>query len=224
MINAVGVIKQRAEAQDAVASIRVNALLPHELAAACASAGARLIHLSTDCVFSGIKGGQRESDAPDPPDLYGRSKWLGEPDAPHVLTLRTSMVGRELETRFGLVEWFLAQRGGSATGYRRAIFSGLTTIALARLIGELIEKHADLAGLWHVAAEPISKYELLKLLNSAYGSPVTLTPDDGFLCDRSLDGSRFRARTGFTAPSWPDMIAALHADPTPYDSWHPASR
>jgi dTDP-4-dehydrorhamnose reductase len=217
VINAVGIVKQLPQAKDPLPSLEINALLPHRLAQICRASGARLVHMSTDCVFSGRRGNYREDDVPDAEDLYGRSKLLGEVVGEGCLTLRTSMIGRELGRRSGLLEWFIAQRGGTAKGFARAIFSGLTTAALAGLIGDLIERHRDLAGLWHVAADPIDKYTLLGMVDRAFGLGVRLERDEAFHCDRSLDGSRFREATGFRAEPWARMIERLAEDPTPYD-------
>jgi dTDP-4-dehydrorhamnose reductase len=219
IINAAGLIKQRAEAGDAVAAIQVNALFPHQLARHAASIDARLIQLGTDCVFSGRTGGYRESDVPDPTDLYGRSKLLGEVTGRGALTLRTSMIGRELSSKLGLVEWFLGRRGEEADGFTHAIFSGLTTPVLAALIVDLIEHHPHLTGLYHVAAAPIDKHRLLALLNHAFDAKVRITASDRLRIDRSLDGARFRDATGFVAPSWEAMIAQLAQEPVSYDQW-----
>lgn len=216
VINCVGIVKQDAAAADPVISIGVNALFPHQLSRACAAVGARLIHVSTDCVFSGRKGHYVETDFPDADDLYGRSKLLGEVSEAGSLTIRTSMVGRELSGRHGLLEWFLAQNGGRVRGFRRAIFSGLTTTALSDLLCAVVAEHRELSGVWHVAADAISKFDLLHLIRRAYDVTVEIEPDDAVVCDRSLDGSRFHAATGFIAPSWETMIRSMAADPTPY--------
>jgi dTDP-4-dehydrorhamnose reductase len=219
VVNCVGVIKQLDAARDPLVSIALNSLLPHRLARMCAGAGARLIHISTDCVFSGRKGMYVESDVTDAEDLYGRSKILGEVAGPGRLTLRTSMIGRELAASNGLLEWFLSQRGGAVNGYARAVFSGLTADVFSRLILDVIEWHADLSGVYHVSSEPISKYDLLRLIDEAYGTNVEIRRDESVAIDRSLDSSRFRAVTSFAPPSWRDMVAAMAADPTPYDQW-----
>ena len=219
IVNAVGVVKQRREADHATTTIAVNSLLPHRLADRCVAAGARLIHISTDCVFSGARGSYTEADVPDARDLYGRSKLLGEPVRPGCLTLRTSMVGREIASAHGLVEWFLSRRGETVRGFTRARFSGLTTIELSRVIAMLIESHQQLAGLWHVAGEPIAKFDLLSMVNDRFRLGSTLEADDSFVCDRTLDASRFMNATGYRPPSWPAMVAELAADPTPYDAW-----
>jgi dTDP-4-dehydrorhamnose reductase len=219
VINCIGVVKQLASAHDPLLSISRNSLLPHQLADLSRAAGARLIHISTDCVFSGRKGMYTEDDVSDAEDLYGRSKFLGEVDGPGCLTLRTSIIGRELSTRNGLVEWFLSNRSKSVNGYSRAIFSGLTTNALSDLILDLIESSPDLHGLYHVSADPIDKYDLLHMLNDAYDAGVQIRRDESVVIDRSLDSSRFRAATSFAPRPWPEMIAAMAADPTPYDEW-----
>ena len=219
VLNAVGIIKQLREAHDPIESLTINSLLPHRLALLCQAVGARLIHLSTDCVFSGRRGGYTEGDVPDPIDLYGRTKLLGELDEPGTLTIRTSIIGRELRSRVGLVEWFLSNRGGRVRGYRHAIFSGLTTRELARVLGDISENRPEMHGMWQLSSDPISKYDLLLLLNEAFAAGVTIEPDEEFSCDRSLDSSRFRAAVSYKPPSWPEMIRDLRNDPTPYDSW-----
>ena len=219
VVNAVGIVKQRQDASDAVQSITINALLPHRLASLCGETDARLIHLSTDCVYSGSRGNYSEADAPDARDLYGRSKLLGEVDAPGCLTMRTSMVGREIGSARGLIEWFLTRRGETAKGFTRARFSGLTTAELSRVIRHVIEHRPELRGVWHVAGEQISKHDLLALANRAFGLHTTIVADDSFVCDRTLDASRFMNATGYRPPTWTAMVAELAADPTPYDEW-----
>jgi dTDP-4-dehydrorhamnose reductase len=218
VVNCVGVVKQLAAAHDPIASITLNSLFPHIVARACAEAGARMIHISTDCVFAGTRGHYSENDVPDASDLYGRSKFLGEVTA-EALTIRTSIIGRELRTSNGLVEWFLSNRGGSVRGFTNAIFSGVTTDTLARILADVIEQHPDLHGLYHVAGAAISKYDLLTMLNAATGAGVMIAPDDSFVIDRSLDATRFQTATGLTPPDWPEMIAALAAESPRYERW-----
>ena len=219
VVNAVGIVKQHSHSDDARQSITINALLPHRVAALCVARGARFVHVSTDCVFSGQRGHYSESDVADAQDLYGRSKLLGEVDAPGCVTLRTSMVGREIGSRRGLFEWFISQRGGNVKGFSRARFSGLTTAELARVIVSVADRHSDLRGVWHVAGEQINKYDLLSLANDALGLGTTIKADDSFVCDRTLDARRFMNATGYRPPTWAEMVAELAADPTPYDDW-----
>jgi dTDP-4-dehydrorhamnose reductase len=219
LVNCVGIVKQRDEAKAAVLSITVNSLLPHWLAERQEAWGGRLIHFSTDCVFSGRKGLYTEDDMRDAEDLYGRTKALGEVVTANALTLRTSIIGRELRGGRSLVEWFLAQRGGRIRGFRRVIYSGLTTIQMAILVERLIREHAGLSGLLHVAAAPISKYDLLGLANEAFAAKVQIDADDTVVLDRSMRSDRFKTLTGWAAPNWRDMIAEMAADPTPYTDW-----
>lgn len=208
VINAVGIVKQRADANAAIPSIEINALLPHRLAVLCRATGARLVHVSTDCVFSGRKGGYTEDDTPDAEDLYGRTKLLGEVAEANAITLRTSMIGTQIVRKTGLVEWFLAQRG-RIRGYRQAIFSGFTTIELARIIEFVLTRLPAVSGVYHVSSDAISKHDLLALLNERLGLGVDISPDDDFVCDRSLDSTRFRRLSGYRPPDWPAMVDEL---------------
>ncbi len=219
VINCIGIIKQLKQAHDALLSITLNALFPHQLADLCQAAGARLFHISTDCVFSGHKGAYTEADISDAYDLYGRTKFLGEVNRPGCLTLRTSIIGRDFAKNDALLEWFLSQRGGKAQGYTRAIYSGFPTQTLARIIGDLIEQYPDLSGLYQVASAPISKYELLVKIRDAMKLDIALEPQTEFFCDRSLSAARFVAATHYQIPTWDSMIAELANDPTPYAEW-----
>lgn len=218
IVNCIGIIKQRAAAKDAVASITVNSLLPHKLAEICRQWGGRLIHFSTDCVFSGNRGGYREEDFADAEDLYGRTKFLGEVIASNSLTLRTSIIGRELRYFTSLLEWFLSKNHGKVKGYKKAIYSGVTTNWLAMVVGDLIEAHPDLSGLFQIAGPTISKFDLLCVLREAYELDIDIEPDDEFWCDRSMVGEKFARMTGYACPPWPELAAQLAEDATPYVS------
>ena len=219
VINCIGIIKQLKTAKDPILSLEINSLFPHRLANLCRAGGARLIHIGTDCVFSGRKGMYCEEDTSDAEDLYGRTKFLGEVDAPGCLTMRTSIIGRELNTATGLVEWFLANRGKQVSGFRRATYTGFTTRALAAIIADVLEKHPDLSGVYQVSSKPVNKFDLLTLINDIYGLGTQIEPDDNLVCDRSLDSSRFRSATDFEPPTWTNMIKDMYSDPTPYDDW-----
>jgi dTDP-4-dehydrorhamnose reductase len=223
VINCAGLIKQRPEANDPMAVMQVNALMPLRLAQWCEAHGARLIHLSTDCVFSGKRGGYGEDDTPDPVDLYGLSKLLGEVGtAPH-LTLRTSFIGPQLSGQEGLLAWFLAQRG-SIKGYAKAIFSGLTTTALAQVLEKIVDGPLPLAGLYHVAARPISKYALLVEIERRLRLGIAIERDDAMECDRSLDGHRFASASGIAVPDWDEMLDMLCAELDDEARHHPMHR
>lgn len=219
IVNCAGVTLRSKEALDKNSAISINALLPHRLADWCSHSGARLIHFSTVCVYDGKKGRYTEDDVPDARDLYGMTKALGDVSAPFALTLRSSFIGRELFAGAELLEWFLAQKGKKIRGFRKALFTGLTTNRLAELVGDLIEKHPQLNGLYHVSSETVSKYELLLMMKEAYKLDVEIEQEDGFEMKRDLDGGRFEKAAGFVCPPWKEMMAEMAADTTPYDSW-----
>jgi dTDP-4-dehydrorhamnose reductase len=208
VINCIGLVKQFHNAEDPLAALPVNAIFPHRLSRLCAATNARLVHISTDCVFSGAKGMYVESDESDATDVYGKSKFLGEVQGPHAVTLRTSIIGHELSSAHGLLEWFLSQNAG-VMGYRRAIFSGLPTVELAGIIRDYVIPRPDLTGLYHVAAAPIAKFDLLELFAREYGKSISITPDDALHIDRSLDAGRFREATGYVAPDWPELVRRM---------------
>jgi len=212
VLNALGIVKQRAEATDPIESIRINALFPHQLARVCDMHDARLIQISTDCVFSGVRGAYEESDTPDPVDLYGRSKLLGEVLGDRHLTIRTSIIGPQPNGNTGLVAWLCSQRKGKIEGYVNAVFSGLTTHALCETINCVLQRSQFLSGLYHVASPAISKFELLDRLNKALNLDIEIIRNTSFSCDRSLDDSLFRETTGIMKPSWTDMIDQLTSD------------
>lgn len=209
VINCIGVIKQSISSADPILTLNTNAILPHRLAQTCLLAGARLVHISTDCVFSGRDGMYLETDVPDAQDLYGVSKRLGEVDYPHAITLRTSIIGHELRGQRSLIDWFLSQQG-KVSGFKRAIFSGLPTIEIARLIHNYVIPHDELHGLYHVSAGPINKYELLRLVAKAYKKQIEIEENNEFVIDRSLDSTRFRLATGFVPRSWEEMVQTMH--------------
>jgi len=211
VINCVGLIKQLADANDPLLALPINAMLPHRLSRLCALSTCRLIHVSTDCVFSGRTGGYIESDTSDAEDLYGKSKFIGEVhDQPHVITLRTSIIGHELRSANALIEWFLSQQG-RVKGFSRAVFSGVPTVELARIMKDYVLQHPELNGLYHVAAAPISKLELLKLVAAQYGKRIEIDPDCELTIDRSLNAGRFCKATGYVSPEWPELIQKMHA-------------
>jgi dTDP-4-dehydrorhamnose reductase len=205
VINCVGLVKQLGHANDPLAVLPLNSVLPHRLARLCALLGARLVHVSTDCVFRGDRGAYTEADLADATDLYGRSKLLGEVDEPNAITLRTSIIGPELGTQHGLLAWFLSETG-PVRGFTRAVFSGLTTYELAQIIIRHVLPDPAMRGVWHVSAAPITKHDLLHLLRRAYRPDTRIEPDASVVIDRSLDSTRFRDATGYVPLDWPAMV------------------
>ena len=218
VVNCIGIVKQRTEAHESVPSIRTNALFPHEVAKLCSLAGSRFVHVSTDCVFSGSRGGYTEADLPDANDLYGRTKLLGEvSDVPGAVTVRTSMVGWEIRQPMGLLEWFAGCRGTRCAGLTRAIFSGLATSDLVDVIEKLCTTWRDVDGLWHVSTDPISKYDLLTALDAELAWGTDVSPKDEPAIDRSLDSTRFRGKTGWEPRPWAETVVRLAAELPGYE-------
>ncbi|HMQ04004.1 MAG TPA: SDR family oxidoreductase [Pyrinomonadaceae bacterium] len=219
VVNAVGIVKQASNSNDVISALTVNSIFPHRLARLGQELGFRLITISTDCVFDGIRGGYTETDEPNARDLYGISKALGEIISDNVLTIRTSIIGRELATSQGLVEWFFANSGSRVSGYARAVFSGFPTIVFADIIRDLIVKHPELNGLYHVSSAPIDKFRLLELIRDKFDLPVSIERTENVVIDRSLNSDRFRAATSYAPLSWEKMIDLMASDPTPYKEW-----
>lgn len=209
VINCAGLTRHKSEAEDPLVAVPINALMPHRLARQCKLVGARMIHVSTDCVFSGERGSYVETDFADACDVYGKSKALGEVTYAHTVTLRTSTIGHEFRTKHGLLEWFLSQHG-SCKGYRRAIFSGLPTVVFAKVVRDMVLPRPELSGLYHVAAQAINKFELLSRIAKVYGKKIEIEPDDRLVIDRSLNADRFCKATGFVAPDWDSLINTMH--------------
>ena len=209
VVNCIGLVKQSHLAADPIMSISINSLLPHRLAAACGLAGIRLIQVSTDCVFDGVRGNYREEDPANALDIYGRTKALGEVTSAGCLTVRTSIICHELRGKLGLLEWFLAQKN-QVRGFTRAIFSGFPMITFTKIIEAYLLDDPGLTGLYHISSVPITKYDLLKLVAKQYGKKIKITADDRLKVDRSLDSSSFRKITGYAPASWPEMVAEMH--------------
>jgi dTDP-4-dehydrorhamnose reductase len=208
VINCVGLVKQLSDGNDPLVAVPMNTLLPHKLARLSELVNARLIQVSTDCVFSGKQGAYVESDTPDASDVYGRSKLMGEVDYPHCVTLRTSIIGHELSGNRSLVGWFLSQKG-AVKGFPNAIFSGFPTVELADIIIDQVVPRAELRGLYHVAANPISKFDLLTLVAQVYRHEIEIRRDDSVRIDRSLNADRFNSLTGYRAPEWRSLVQRM---------------
>ena len=215
LLNAIGLIKHASTSRDPCALIEINSLLPHKLARCCSKAEAKLIHFSTDCVFSGGAGNYKEEDLADATDLYGRSKFLGEVAYDGHLTLRTSLIGHELRSNINLIDWFLSQ-SVAVDGYSNAIFSGVPTCYMAKILEDHILPLPTLSGLYHLSAEPISKYDLLCLVQREYGTDLTINDYPDIRVNRSLNSDKLRAVIDFTPLCWPELIKKMHDDYVTY--------
>ncbi|MEP6947028.1 MAG: SDR family oxidoreductase [Acidobacteriota bacterium] len=219
VINAIGIIKQLPSSHNVISALSINSIFPHRLAEFGEKYGFRLISVSTDCVFDGKRGNYTEDDIPNAEDLYGKSKALGEVTVQNCLTLRTSIIGRELGTSHSLVEWVLSNRGKRIEGFTNAIYSGFPTIVFADIIKSLIVDHKELSGLYQVASSPINKFDLLNLINKYYDAGIEIAPSDDLRIDRSLNAARFNQITGYEPPDWEEMVKKMASDPTPYEAW-----
>jgi dTDP-4-dehydrorhamnose reductase len=209
VINATGVRTLRSVNGDWSALLGVNSVFPRQLGSLCESRGTYFVHFSSDGVFSGERGNYDESCRPDATDPYGISKFLGEVQAANALVLRLSLLGRGLAPNDSIVDWFLAQRG-AVKGYRRAVFSGLPVNEVANVLQRILATQARVTGLYHLAAEPMSKSGVLNLLSSAWSHAVAIEPDDSVVLDRSLDATKLNATIGYRPPPWPRLIAEMH--------------
>ncbi|MFM8722632.1 MAG: dTDP-4-dehydrorhamnose reductase family protein [Acidimicrobiaceae bacterium] len=216
-INCIGLIKQRDALVSDTEMILINGEFPHRLAQIANSHGTRVIHISTDCVFSGAKGNYLESDSPDPVDVYGKSKLQGELNDSRNLTLRTSHIGRELTVKKSFIEWLISQKGGHVDGYSHAIYSGLTTKLLARTTSKLLLGNPQLTGLFHVSSQPISKLEIINKLNNLLDLQLTVTPDDSVQINRSLNSEKFQKATSITPQTWDEMLSDFCEDQKTYE-------
>lgn len=211
VINCIGLIKQHSVSKQHIDAVAINSLLPHQLASICDKYFCKLIHFSTDCVFDGKKGDYAEQDSPDAIDLYGKSKCLGEIDyAPH-LTLRTSIIGHELSSKVSLVDWFLSQ-DTKVKGFSKAVFSGLPTCEISKLLAEKILPNKQLSGLYQLSVDPIDKYTLLKLIAKIYSKNIEIEESIELAIDRSLNSKKLRKEINYKVPSWKDLISAMYAD------------
>jgi dTDP-4-dehydrorhamnose reductase len=208
IVNCVGLVKQLSAADNPLFALPLNSMLPHRLLGLCDAIGSRLIHISTDCVYSGTKGGYCETDPPDAQDLYGRSKAIGEVVAENAITLRTSIIGHELGGARSLLNWFLSQND-DVKGFTRAIFSGLPTVELSRVIRDVVIPNSKLSGLFHVASEPINKYDLLTIIAEVYGKRIVIKPSDELVIDRSLNAKRFLSATSYSPAPWPELVRSM---------------
>lgn len=209
IINCIGIIKQLPISKDPLTAITVNAQLPHRLSLVTRTANARLIHISTDCVFDGKKGNYTEEDLSNAEDLYGKTKYLGEVYYSHCITLRTSIIGHELKTNFSLVDWFMSQEN-EINGFTKAIYSGFPTIEIENIISNYVIPNKGISGLYHLSSDAISKYDLLNIIKKVYKKDIKINKFDDFKLDRSMNSDKFKKLTGYNAPSWEQLVENMY--------------
>ena len=211
IINCIAIIKPVDILKNPISSINLNTLLPHKLAEISKINGTRIIQISSDIVFDGKKGTYNENDQVNISDRYGMSKYLGEIDGPNCFTIRTSIIGHELNKKTNLLEWFLSQ-SQQVEGYTKAIYSGLPTIELSNVIIKYIIPNKSIHGIYHISSDPISKFDLLKLIASRYQLQINVEPNDKVTVDRSLNSNAFRSISGYAPKAWPELINSMYED------------
>tara|TARA_B100001057_G_C22770684_1_gene919463 strand:- start:91 stop:957 length:867 start_codon:yes stop_codon:yes gene_type:complete len=209
VINCISLDRELLKKGNPIKMISTYSLLPHQLSKVCKEIRARLIQISTDGVFSGKKGNYKEDDIKDSQDIYGASKYLGELNDEHTITIRTSIIGHELSGKNGLVEWFLSQKT-KCECFECAIFTGFPTVVLAEIIRDIIIPNKKLKGIYHIASKPITKCKLLALIAKEYGLKINLIINKKIKIDRSLNADRFKKATGYVSPNWKNLIKSMY--------------
>lgn len=213
IINCIGYIKQRDQSHCSE-MVLLNSWFPHLLSDLSEEQNFKVLHFSTDCVFSGREGDYEIGSKPDPVDLYGVSKLAGEVGQKNCLTLRTSIIGHELKNKKSLIEWFFSQ-SNSCGGFRGAIYTGLTTLKISQLISDYFLDplvKGELHGVWHLSSPKINKYELLQKVASTYKKDIEISPLDEPRIDRSLKSDEIFKKFNLPELTWDEMIVDMYKD------------
>jgi dTDP-4-dehydrorhamnose reductase len=219
VINACGITIRRGIDAFKSNSIILNSALPHFLNEWVVSNNKRLIHFSTDCVFSGKKGDYLDNDIKDAIDIYGLTKSMGEViDSKCAITLRGSMIGRELENKTELLEWFLHQKNNVIKGFTNVIYSGITTVRMAEIILKIINEYPNLSGIYNISSEPISKFDLLKKWNDKFSINATIEIDKNYTSNKNLISDKLFKIIQLEQPIWDDLIHQLKIDEELYNN------
>lgn len=174
VINCMGTIKPRVDELGDINAIKVNSLFPRELANLCEQYGVKLIHPTTDCVYTGSKGDYNENDPYDVSDVYGMTKALGEPS--NCTVIRTSIIGEEVGQGRSLVEWVKGNKGGKTNGYLNHYWNGVTCLQFAKIIETMISDNLFWVGTKHLHSDKLDKQQLSELINDSFGLGITITP------------------------------------------------
>lgn len=211
VINAVGVTIRRG-ASDNKETNYINSQLPKKIDLWCMENQKNQILFSTDCVFSGDKGNYKDFDLPDSNDYYGKSKGKGEIDSLHTITLRSSMIGREIYNKSELLEWVISNKSKQIKGYYNVIYSGVTTLWMSKVLIEIIKNYPNLHGIYNISSPPISKFELITKINHYFKLNIDIVKDYSYSSNKSLNSDRFFSKTKFKKPNWDEMLLNLYLD------------
>lgn len=219
IINACGITIRRGIDALKSNSIILNSALPHFLNEWVVANNKRLIHFSTDCVFTGAKGDYLDNDNKDAYDLYGSTKSMGEViDSKYAITLRGSMIGSELENKTELFEWFLKQKNKTIKGFNKVIYSGITTTKMAEIVIKLIDQHPNLSGIYNISSKPILKFDLLKLWNDFFDINANIEIDNSYISNKNLISDNFYRKISVEQPNWVELSSQLKIDNLLYNN------
>ena len=212
VINCVGITTRRGIKDSYNNTILLNSKLPHSLDSWVKSNSKKLIHFSTDCVFSGTKGNYLDNDIPDANDLYGETKSAGEIDSGNTLNIRCSMIGRELFNFTELFEWLNMNKNKKIEGFSNVIYSGITTVRMGKIIHYILKHKLNLSGIYNISSVPISKYDLLVKLSNAFSLNVQIEENTDNKSNKVLISKKFTEITGIYPPNWDDLISEFKGD------------
>ena len=218
IINCAGITTRRGVEDNIVNTGLLNSELPHKLDSWANLNSKKLIHFSTDCVFSGNRGNYLDNDFADADDIYGKSKALGEVDSPNTLTLRCSMIGRELYNFTELFEWLLKNKNKKIEGYSNTFYSGITTVRMGIILNQILKKNLNLSGIYNISSTPISKFDLLIKLSNAFNLNVEVKQNTNNKSNKVLISEKFTEITGIYPPNWDDLISEFKEDCEKYKS------
>ena len=212
IVNCAGITIRRGINDNYDNTILLNSNLPHIIDDWTERNQSKLIHFSSDCVFSGKKGNYLDESIPDATDLYGLSKSRGEVKSKNTLTIRCSIIGREIFNHTELFEWIYSMRGKQIKGYNNVLYSGVTSIWMGRVLKKILKYHTELSGIYNISSEPITKYSLLNLINEHFKLGIEISRDNKIKSNKVLISKKFTEITDINPPNWDDLMTELKED------------